>query len=64
MITIKSIDGKFRLMDDLDEIAVNLKTGKPLDGGGHYDESKANRQASYINMAFEKNRKTKNATRQ
>jgi hypothetical protein len=41
-------DGKFRIVDEDGKIAVNSKTGKPLDGGGHTDNQKAQRQAGYI----------------
>ena len=53
MIRVELRDKKWRLIDDLDEVAANLKTGKPIDGGGHDDEAKARRQAGYLNAAFE-----------
>jgi len=61
MITVKRIGEKWRLMDDLDEVAVNLTSGRPLDGGGHQEEDKALRQAGYINAAYQKKQDTLNA---
>ena len=54
MISVKEIDNKYRLVDEEGEIAINSRTGKPLDGAGHSDPDKANRQAGYINAALEK----------
>jgi hypothetical protein len=56
MITVKNdpATNKYRLVDDVTgEIAISSK-GKPLDGGGHVFEDKAERQAGYINDGLRK----------
>jgi hypothetical protein len=48
---------KYRLVEiETGHIAAN-KNNRPIDGGGHEDEAKAARQASYINQAIEKKEK-------
>lgn len=53
-VSVKEIDGKHRIVNNLGRIARNSKTGTPLDGGGHDDKGKAERQAGHINAAMKK----------
>lgn len=47
----------FRIIDqDTGDVAVHSVTGNELDGGGHEDPSKAERQAGYVNAALDKRR--------
>lgn len=44
-----------RIVDsETKEVLLHGKTGTPLDGGGHSDQAKAERQVGYINAAFER----------
>ena len=50
-VTVKHIAGKYRIVEaESGNIATN-KNNRPIDGGGHEDEAKAERQAGYINQA-------------
>jgi hypothetical protein len=50
----------FRLVDeDTGKIVLNAK-GTPIDGGGHKDQFKAERQRGYVNDAIRKKESQKN----
>jgi len=55
----KRIGGQWRVFDtETGGIAMNSRTGKPVDGGGHgSDEAKALRQISYITGVGKKPKK-------
>lgn len=53
-VQVKQIGGAWRLVDEeTGQVAVN-KNGKPLDGGGHDSQEKAQRQAGHINKSAER----------
>lgn len=54
------INGLYRIVDEDGEIAINTRTEKPIDGGGHKDLAKAERQAGYVNAALEKQESVNN----
>ena len=46
---VKRIKGKYRVVDDSTGRVVRSVHGKPLDGGGHTFQPKAERQRAHIN---------------
>lgn len=54
MIRVQQQGELHRLLDDDGKVALNTRTGKPLDGGGHADAEKARRQAGYVNAALDR----------
>jgi hypothetical protein len=55
-VKVEKVEEKYRIVDaETGLVAVNAG-GKPLDGGGHDFEDKAQRQVGYINAGLEKKR--------
>lgn len=51
-VYVKKIGNSYRLMDDrTDQLATNIN-GRAVDGGGHSDPNKAERQAAHINFGL------------
>lgn len=57
MLSVKQIDGRHRVVNEMGVIALRLRDGKPCDGGGHCDEEKAKRQCQHMNDGFERRKK-------
>lgn len=52
-VYVKKVGSFYRLMDDrTDQLATRSDTGKSVDGGGHSDRNKAERQAAYVNYGL------------
>lgn len=50
-VEVKKRKGKFRLVEIETGKLAKTQYGNPVDGGGHEEKAKAERQASYINGA-------------
>jgi hypothetical protein len=46
--------GKHRLCDPNGKIAINSRTGKPIDGGGHSSRGSAIKQVQAVNISLKK----------
>lgn len=55
-VTIKLINGKYRVVDDTGKLTLG-RHRVPVDGKGHDSAEKAQRQANAINAAVEKRKK-------
>lgn len=56
-VYVRRKEGKYRLIDERDDSIALSKTGKPVDGGGHDEGHKAERQAAHINDALRRSGK-------
>lgn len=51
-VTVRRIDGKYRIVDPSSGAIERTPSGKPRDGGGHPSRAAALRQMRAMNMAY------------
>lgn len=52
MMRVRKFGSKYRLVDEATGKIAVTKNGRFVDGGGHKDQAKAERQIGYINKAL------------
>lgn len=50
-VSVVNVDGKYRLVENGTRKLAVTKNGVPVDGGGHNDVEKAQRQALHLNTS-------------